>query len=244
MALLTGGILAGNVTGKLGGYIFSVRNGKTYVRPVQKRTGPVSEASKAQQDRFARAGKICRSLKLQIEESITVPAGHKIMHTKLMSSLVHWVAAYSKGMLKKGDNSEYFKDCVFINGNSVRERWQVPLEFSNPAMGMIRLKIPAFIPVDRLRVPPYTSHVECKIVVAGAMIIDGAPTGSCTTMLRIDYNDKEVPEKIIDLWVPAREGALMVTAMGLEYKLYNRGGGDKNHDTRFMPSGIMNAIYV
>jgi len=62
--------------------------------------------------------------------------------------------------------------------------------------------------------------------------------------LRLDYNGKKAPEKIIKMNKPAPKGALIVTAMSLEYTLFKTGLLDKSTDKKFMPAGIVSELYV
>ncbi len=62
--------------------------------------------------------------------------------------------------------------------------------------------------------------------------------------LRLDYNGKRVPEKIIKMNMPAPKGALIVTAMSLEYTTSKNGLMEKCTDKRFMPAGVVNVLYV
>ena len=62
--------------------------------------------------------------------------------------------------------------------------------------------------------------------------------------LRLDYNDKRVSAKIIKMNMPAPKGALIVTAMSLEYKLCKNGLLEKSTDKKFMPAGIVSELYV
>lgn len=239
MAILINGMLKG----RLGNQVFSIINGQNYVRPVRK-NGPPTEAMKARQELFARAGKLCKALKLQINEHIKIKVGYNIMCTKMMSSLVYWITAYCKGGMQKGNTSEYFYDCDFTSEKTLRNTLRVPLEFSIPEKGLIQLKIKSFNPIHNIVAPHYTSQVECKIVAAGALAIDGTPTGSVTEILHFDYNDRQVAEQVIDLQIPTPEGALIVIAMSLQYKLFAATFGKNNHNATYAPAGIVHALYV
>ena len=62
--------------------------------------------------------------------------------------------------------------------------------------------------------------------------------------LHLVYHGKRVPEKIIRMNMPAPKGALIVTAMSLEYTTCKNSLLEKCTDKRFMPAGVVNVLYV
>lgn len=94
MATLIGGILGGQIRGKLGGNVYTTRNGKTYVRSVSKRTAPVTEAVKAHQGLFAKAGIMCSKLQTEIRKTIMLTSPAE-MHSKMMSAMLQWLGCYN-----------------------------------------------------------------------------------------------------------------------------------------------------
>jgi len=175
MAVLIGGILGGQIQGRLGGNVYSTRNGKTYVRSVAKRTAPVTEAAKAQQELFSKAGIMCSHLYTAIKTSITLPSLTE-MHGKIMSAMLHWL----KGHPLKGDHTSFFKGCIPAKCVSLTERWCRHVQVSHKGNGVIRIAIPSLIPVAEFIAPPQTASVTCRMVVAGLLATDGSLTGTST----------------------------------------------------------------
>jgi len=240
MAVLIGGILGGQIQGRLGGNVYSTRNGKTYVRSVAKRTAPVTEAAKAQQELFSKAGIMCSHLYTAIKTSITLPSLTE-MHGKIMSAMLHWL----KGHPLKGDHTSFFKGCIPAKCVSLTERWCRHVQVSHKGNGVIRITIPSLIPVAEFIAPPQTASVTCRMVVAGLLAADGSLTGTSTQSVTFDYGDKKVPEVVMELSIPHREDSLIVTVMSLEFnKCYGHKHYDMSRDARYMPVGIVNAMYV
>ena len=238
MAILINGLLKG----RLGNNIYYIKNGKNFSRPVRKITTR-SEAQLARQQLFARAGKICKTVHKDINENITQQERH-LVYPRLMSCMLHLVRGLDKHVLTTGNCSTWFKPCKFNNSFSVRERWHVDVDLAHVADGLLRLTIPAYIPARELNAPAHTNYVECKMLATGCNIHDGASTGSYATVLKIDYNDTEIPAQQIDLAIPTPPGSLIVVCMSLEYALYGRGAETINSNTRYMPSGVTAAILV
>ncbi len=240
MAVLIGGILGGQIQGRLGGHVYSTRNGKTYIRSIAKRTAPVTGAAKAQQELFSRAGIMCSHLYTAIKKSITLSSLTE-MHGKIMSAMLHWLKVHKI----KGDQTSFFTGCVPSKCVTPSERWCRHVQVGHNDNGIIRITIPSFIPMAKFNAPPQTSSVTCKIVIAGLLTADGSLTGTCTQWVKYDYSDKKVPEVVMELSIPHKEGSLIVTVMSLEFnKHYGHNYYDMSRDARYMPVGIVNAMYV
>jgi hypothetical protein len=233
-------ILNGLLSGKLGNNIYFIRNKKNYVRSAHQRKERA--VSHPRCILFSRAARMCRSLRQQILPAINIPKGN-VMYTGLMSSLLKWIRFADNPLLNKNQLS-CFDNCTFTAGKHVRNTWYIPLKVTRVSKGVVQLKIPAFIPELHIKAPACTVFVECKIVVAGSLASDGSATGSCSVTLRLDYNGKRVPEKIIKMNMPAPKGALIVTAMSLEYTTCKNGLLEKSTDKKFMPAGIVSTLYV
>jgi len=238
MAILINGLLRG----RLGNNIYYIRNGESFSRPVRKIANR-SEAQLARQQLFAQAGKMCKTLHRNINENITQQERH-LVYPRLMSCMLHVVRGLDKNIVTTGNCSTWFKPCKFNNSFSVRERWHVDIELVHAADGLLQLKIPAYNPVRDLNAPAHTRDVDCRILTTGCNIKDGAATGICTRVLKIDYTDADTPELIIDLAIPTLPGTLILLCMSLEYVLYGIGREMINTNTRYMPSGVTAAILV
>jgi len=234
-------ILNGLLSGKLGNNIYFIRNKKNYVRSAHQRKERA--VSHPHCILFSRAARICRSLRQQILPVINLQKGN-IMYTSLMSSLLKWIWFADNPLLNKNEQLSCFDNCTFTAGNHVRNTWHIPVKVTRASKGLVQLKIPAFVPELHIKAPTHTAFVECKIVVAGSLVKDGSATGSCSATLRLDYNGKRVPEKIIKINMPAPKGTLIVTAMSLELTTCKNGLPEKCTDKRFMPAGVVNVLYV
>jgi len=234
-------ILNGLLSGKLGNNIYFIRNKKNYVRSAHQRKERA--ASHPRYILFSRAARMCRSLRQQVMPVINLPKGN-IMYTSLMSSLLRWIRFADNPLLNKNEQLCCFDNCTFTAGNHLRNTWYVPVKVTRVSKGLVQLKIPAFIPELHIKAPACTVFVECKIVVAGSLAKDGSATGSFSTTLRLDYNGKRVPEKIIKMNMRAPKGALIVMAMSLEYTLCKNGLLEKSTDKKFMPAGVVSVLYV
>lgn len=119
------------------------------------------------------------------------------------------------------------------------------VKVSHKGNGVIRIAIPSWVPVAEFIAPPQTASVTCRMVVAGLLAADGSLTGTCTQSVTFDYGGQKVPEIVMELSVPHREDSWIVTVMSLEFnKYYGHNHYDMSRDARYMPVGIVNAMYV
>jgi hypothetical protein len=99
--------------------------------------------------------------------------------------------------------------------------------------------------MSEFNAPPQTASVTCRMVIAGLLEADGSLTGTCTQSVTFDYSDKKVPELMMELSIPHKEGSLIVTVMSLEFnRCYGQNYYEMSRDARYMPAGIVNAMYL
>ena len=180
MAVLKGSIINGLISGRLGGNVYSIRNGKNYVRSVRK-IEKFSEATLARQAVFSKGAKLCKSLRQQLL-TIEMPVERHIMQSNMMRSILGWTRDWEKGNIDENNSMIHFGRCKFTDSEPLKDRWHVALQVSYIENGLLRLHIPAFVPDFHIKAPRHTSSVECTIAVAGAMPHDATATGCFSTV--------------------------------------------------------------
>lgn len=227
------------LTGRIHNLIFYKVGDKYYVR-----TAPVkvkqTKATKKRATEFGKASRIGGCLRQQLLSVIPFPADNK-MQTRLVSALFQWLR---QNAVQSSDPIPFVGNFQFTEGYSVLERWKVNLQVTKPAPDMLALKIPAFVPSESISAPAGTAAVKCHIAAAGCSIETGVATGGFSTSLMYNYNGTEVPEQVIALPVALTAGSLVVTAIFLEYDLIKNGYPVPTNKKTFMPSGVVNAMYI
>ncbi|HEY8660044.1 MAG TPA: hypothetical protein VIL78_13500 [Hanamia sp.] len=230
------------LTGRIGNVVFYKLGDKYYARSIPAQVKQ-TKATKARATEFGKASRIGKILRHQLLPVIPFPTDNK-MQTRLVSLIFKWLQANSKMTIEPVDAVPFINKFQFTEGYSLQERWKVPLEVIHPSPGLLRLKIPAFIPARSISAPAHTVSVVCKISAAGCNVDKGIATGCYSTSLQFDYNNVEVLEQIISLPLSTPTGSLVVTAMSLEYNIPKNGLVQKTTNKAFMPAGIVNVFYV
>ena len=137
-------------TGKVGNLIFYSMYGKKYVRAMPENVKQ-SKATKTRSTEFGRASTIGGSIRKALSPVIVDHKDQK-MQTRLVSVIYQWLnrmgtVKSTSGLLPPDLYSFPFSE----KGSSLRTRWKVGLQISQPSAGRMQIKIPAFTPKKSLR---------------------------------------------------------------------------------------------
>lgn len=183
-----------------------------------------------------KAGKTLRSLLLP---SLPFPKDKK-MQTKLAGAIAQWLGVNDPVGIAPVNNIPFVNHFSFNDATSVSERWRTVISVARPSDNYIDVQIPAFIPTAMITAPVYTDVIECTITVASCKMIDAIALGNFNVSISIPYNSDLRDEQILSLPVKSTSGAIVVTAVSLNYQLAN---GQKDMRPSFMPSSVINAMY-
>jgi hypothetical protein len=229
------------ITGRIGDVVFYKRGDKYYARSVPAKVKQ-TKATKKCATQFGKASAAGKCLRHQLLPCIPFPRD-VTMQVRLVSAISAWLRSATDPP-QPGNEVPFIKNFQFTEGGSVRERWRVTLHVTRVDDGGLQLTIPAFAPGRSISAPAGTLTVKCNIAATACNIDKGVTTGGYATSLHFDWNDKEVPEQVISLPVPARPGNLVVTAVSLEYFSIKNGVRQKTTNKAFMPAGVVSAMYL
>jgi len=227
-------------TGRIGNLIFYKIDETYYMRGAPGKIKQTA-ATKKRSTEFGKASRTGSRLRRQLFPVIPFPKDNK-MQTRLVTALYTW---FRKGYdpLKPCVAVPFLERYQFTEESSIKERWWVDLQVSQPATNMLELKIPAFVPTRNIIAPAGTKKIKCVIATAGCNVETGAHTHGTSTTILYDYNQLEVPEQIVSLPTPTPKGSLVVTAVGLEFICTKGGYFERVIKKGFHPSGILSAMY-
>lgn len=228
------------LTGRIQNLIFYKRGDKYYVRTVPVKVKQ-TKATKKRATEFGKASRIGKGLRQQLLPAIPFPADNK-MQTRLVSALFQWLRS-GYDAAQPGDEVPFVNNFPFTEGYSVRERWNVALKVTKPEEGLLQVTIPAFVPVKSISAPAGTVAVKCNIAATACTVANGITAGGTCTSLHFDFNEVEVPERVVSLPLPTSTGNLVVTAISLEYHFLKNGYVQKTANKVFMPAGVVSAMY-
>jgi hypothetical protein len=227
-------------TGKIGGLVYSRVGDSTIVRSAPQNIRQ-TEATKKRAGEFGRASKAGKSLRMQLKPVILFPSDNK-MQTRLVSTLLLWLRkSYSPGT--PCTEVPFISRFQFIEGHTIRERWNIVLGVSNPDSGLIELKIPAFVPRKKMNAPAGTISAKCDIGVASFHVESGMPGDGNSVSIYYDYDDEEVPERIVSLPVTTTPGSLVVTAICLQFLLPSMMDLEQMKKKGFISSEVVSSMY-
>lgn len=229
------------MTGRIQNIIFYKLGDKYYARTVPSKVKQ-TKATKKRASEFGVASRAGAILRQQLLPVIPFPADNK-MQTRLVSCLFGWLRSEFDPN-QSCDPVPFIDNFCFTEGGSIKERWQVSLEVSKTAEGMLQIKIPGFVPAQNISAPAGTVSVKCHIATAGCNLKNMSATGGYTTTLNFHYNDQPVPEQIISLPTPTPSETLIVTGVSLEYYFNKIGHLQKSTNKAFMPAEIVKAMYL
>lgn len=229
------------ITGRIQNLVFYKMGGKYYARTIPARVKQ-TKATKKRATEFGKASRTGKAIRQQLFPVIPFPSDNK-MQTRLVSALFQWLRSDSYDPKEPCDQVPSVSAFQFTEGSTIKERWRVPLKITVYEPGMLKLRIPAFVPVKSITAPSNTLFVKCNLAAAGCNVEKGIATGSFCTSLDFNYDHKEVAEQTISLHLPTPQGSLIVAALSLEYNFVKNGYLQKTMNTAFMPAEVVYAMY-
>jgi hypothetical protein len=230
-------------TGRIGNLIFYSMYGKKYVRTMPGRVRQ-TKATKAKSTEFGRASTIGASIRRGLSPVIPDYADQK-MQRRLVSVVFQWLNRLGEVKSIPGFQPRDLSDFSFLEkGSSIRGRWKVGVQISQPSTGLMQVRIPAFIPNKAFEAPINSVSVKCKIAMAAIDVKSGTLLGKSFNEIHFDLDSKSVAAQTLPVNLPTPKGSLIVTGMKLDYLKSNNDYIQPNTNKAYMPSEIVDAIYL
>ncbi len=226
------------LTGKIGNIVYFKRNG-TYIARAMPVSVKVAAETKLRAGNFGLASACGKSLRQQLV-AVLPDAKDRNMQLRFSGAIAKWPGNEPAANLQPTDAVPYVCGFQFNTATGIAERWHLPLTVQQQVANMLTLQIPAFTPKLAITAPAHTISITCTITVAGSLLQTAMATGNYTTILEIPYNNIAIPAQVINLPVALPPGALVVTAMSLQYKL---AGGAYCRVPAFLPASVIDARY-
>ena len=184
----------------------------------------------------ARAAKILRQ---HFDNRLPFPK-NGFMQCHFVGAIINWLGNNDAASLPPEDNLGYINGFAFNAAASVAALWKVPLQITKENDGLLRMYIPAFIPAEKLLVPPGTVETRCTIVAASWNWLQPNLQNNAGHRLLIPFTGNLFPAQDIPLAVPASRGCLLVTIVSLEFIQKD---GERDNRVRYLPCNVMDARY-
>ena len=231
------------LSGRVGKYIFYVRNGTYCVRAVPGKVKQ-TKATKARAKEFGKAARIGATLRNQLYEVIPFPADNS-MQTRLLSAILEWLKESGDSRTARIQNLDMVRGFQFTSViRPMTARFKVKPAISILSADSLQIKIPGFSPTQSISAPAHTVSVKLKITAGkwepGEDLIEGEQPAT----LLYDYNSKPVAAQILTFEFPMPKEGLVVVGASLEYTVMKNGRPQINKNKAFMPAGIIEAFYI
>lgn len=141
------------------------------------------------------------------------------------------------------DNLPFIGNYQFNTATSINERMKKRIVVSRNDNNRLLVSIPSMLPVEDIVAPTRTVAVTIRIMAVTCPANGIGGSGDSGTKVFIPYNDTIAPEQTILLPVtPAARNVTVVVAT-LQYHTSTRNPMATVTDVRWMPAGIVGAMY-
>ncbi len=230
------------LTGRTGN-IIHYRIGDKFFSRSAPRKFKQTKATKRRAGEFGRASGLASNIRSLMVSVIPEPADKRNHRSRLVATVFQWLS----GLATRANDStpgELGSFQFTETPKTVRERWQIAFKIKNPAIDMLQIEIPAFIPKESLAAPAGTMSVLCQLAVGVCDKETGRQHGSFFTKLTYEYNSLQLEKQIVPVPLPTPKSSLIVMGASLEYTILKDGKLQQNRNKAFMPAGIVSAIIV
>lgn len=183
--------------------------------------------------------KLSKSLRNTLQPYIRFLQQRRVQQ-EFSACLQKWVSSNNSSGLRPASQLPFIHGFDFNEDSSVGDRWKIKFKVEPVATNLLELHIPAFIPWDTIAAPVHTRQILCSITAASCNILNPIEQGCSYYSFIIPYDNAPVPARIIPLSIPASEGYLSITTVGLQYELKN---GKTYTRPAYTPCSIIDARY-
>jgi hypothetical protein len=229
-------------SGRIGTAIHYRMGNKYYIRAMPEKFKQ-TRATKERAAEFGLSSKIGTSIR-KILSPIVPYAPDAKTRGRLVGVVAEWLRKHKRKPGVPFDIVNLSRFQFDVKQSSVINRWKVNIEIINPSPGLMKIKIPAFVPTQLIQTPAHTTNVVCQIGIGSVSLKDGHLQKKSKIILNFDYNDILVEEQIIVVDLPTPQESMIVTGASLNYGKLIDEELQNNTKKAFMPAGIINVLIV
>jgi hypothetical protein len=228
------------VSGTFGNIVFYRRMGKPCAR--MKRTGiKQTLATKKRGVNFGVAARAGKALRVGLAKAIPNPRDRS-MQSRFSGAIAKWLGVSNVSDLQPCAALLYVSSFPFTAEHTLHDNFRVPYQIDTSETG-ISIKLHAFVPVKSLMAPAGTISVQLVIAAAGCVLASGRGAGSSCRIIKVPYNEEEIPGMTLDFNVPGLKGNMIVTAVRMIYIGWKDGTHYIIEKKGYNSAGVINATY-
>jgi hypothetical protein len=183
--------------------------------------------------------KISKSLRLALQPHVNL-LQQKSVQEHFTDCLHKWLTGKNPASLDASSNLPHIQGFDFNEDSSLKETWKIRFKVVPVTENLLELHIPAFVPWDTITAPAQTTQIVCSITTASCNVMQPVELGSSHYSFIIPYDNHPLPARVIPLTIPASNGCLCITTVGLQYSLKN---GKMYTRSSNMPCSVIDARY-
>ena len=229
------------LNGSIGNLVFYRRMGTNCAR-VKASHVAQSAATKMRSVNFGIAARAGKALRRGLLPCMPV-ATDRSMQSRFSGAIAKWLRISAVNELPWTDVVPFVCSLEFTKGQPIKEKFKVPLTFSQPKDDMIAISMDAFVPVKKIAAPAGTGLVTLVISAASCVLKTGMPSGDETHTIDIPFDDTLVASRVLEFHLGTSAQALLVIAARLIYKRFEYGIWVTIKKEAFIPAGVIHASY-
>lgn len=208
-------------SGKIGPLVGCLRYGKYYYRSLPDKVKQ-TKATKRSSNYFGLAAKAGKIMRLYLAASI--PNEKDIhMQRRLESCIGKWLRSDSKLSPEPTADIPFVNHFNFDIEQRLEEKLKIELIFKQTGTDLTELQIPAFIPVNAIKAPAGTTHLEFCFSAVALRLGDDSYYGSYSHTITMAYDEMLQNAQQVALPLKTKPGNILVAALQVRYGLQEAG---------------------
>jgi hypothetical protein len=228
-------------SGKIGPLIGCRRHGKYYYR---SRPGKIhqTEATKKSSGIFALASMAGCIMRQYLQHAIPNPKDIN-MQRQLVGRISNWLRLTNGLPPQPTATIPFVNHFNFNPAKLLEDALRIPLGFIQTGPGLTQLQIPAFVPVEGIKAPAHTTHIELCISALALRLDSYTSFGNESLTITLPYDNTPQPAQQILLALQTEPGNILIAALQLRYVV------EANTQIKYLaaeklPAAIVGAVYL
>lgn len=190
---------------------------------------------------FGKAVKMSASFRASMKSILPNSKDRNMIH-RLDSAMRNWLRADRSATSDNESAVPFISGFEFNLQSLLSERFKVNLTIGKSDLDFITLKIPAFVPSEKIVAPAHTSSVRWKIIAATYDSNNHTFIRTGSKEILIPYSSSEVAAQQIEFDLKPKAGDLCMAVIALNYYTSADGTTGFNDSMKWKPAAIAQAI--
>jgi hypothetical protein len=165
------------------------------------------------------------------------------MMRRFEQAIVQWLRTGACNNNEPQDNMPFITGFEFNENSLLQERFKLPITVNRSEKNTIAVLIPVTQPTKDIAAPAHTKSITLKLRAAACSLFNDKSLLCTAKEVPVVYNDVALPAQEIELPLALEAGNITVVMMAIEYAVVKNGVAHLVKDKRWMPAGIINALW-